>query len=163
MLARDDLGFLAAPLAERMLQVDGHPAFHLADSEDQRLCLTAGDIRQVQLAKGAIQAGVQILLREMGVRYGDIEQVFLAGSFGQKLRVPNLQRLGLLAEIEPSKIQAIGNSALAGAQLTLVCQSHLARMEALRAQIEYVELSAYAGFMDAYADALPFPASEPSR
>jgi len=156
LLPRDNIGPLAAPVAERLLQVNGQPAFYLADSAGQRLALTARDIRQVQLAKGAIQAGVRILMREMGVRYEDIEQVFLAGSFGQKLRAANLQRLGLLAEIESSKIQPIGNSALAGAQLALVSRDDLARMDELQGQIEYIELSAYPGFTDAYTDALPF-------
>ena len=86
--------------------------------------------------------------------------VFLAGSFGQKLQVSNLQRLGLLAKIDPAKIHGIGNSALAGAQLMLLSKAHRERMEELRGQIEYVELSAYDGFADAYADALPFPTGE---
>ncbi len=160
MLKREDIAQLPAHLADRLTQVNGQPAFYLADSQGEPLHLTAGDIRQVQLAKGALQAGVKILLQEMDITFQDIEQVFLAGSFGQKLQVPNLQRLGLLAEIDPAKIRGIGNSALAGAQLMLLSKAHRRRMEELRGQIEYVELSAYEGFADAYSDALPFPTGE---
>jgi len=157
MLNRAQLAGLAA---ERLQDVDGKPAFLLAESEYGPLHLTAGDVRQVQLAKGALEAGTIILMKEMGVRPEDIEQVFLAGAFGQKIQPANLKRIGLLTEIPTSKIRAVGNSALAGAQLMLLSREHLQRMEQLRRQIHYIELSGYPGFMEIFAESMAFPASE---
>lgn len=148
---------LPAPIAARLRTLQGQAACYLAGSEKAPLCLTARDVRQVQLAKGAIQAGVAILAREMGVAVEDIDQIYLAGSFGQKLCVPNLQRLGLLRECDPARIKAVGNSALAGAQLMLLSREYNRRLEQLHHTIRYVELSSHPAFTDMFTEAMVFP------
>jgi uncharacterized 2Fe-2S/4Fe-4S cluster protein (DUF4445 family) len=148
---------LPASVAGRLRTLQGQAACYLAGTEKAPLCLTARDIRQVQLAKGAIQAGVAILAREMGVAVEAIDQIYLAGSFGQKLCVRNLQRLGLLRECDPARIKPVGNSALAGAQLMLLSREYNRRLEQLHHTIRYVELSSHPAFTDVFTEAMIFP------
>lgn len=157
MRGPSEIDGLPTSVAARIRSIQGQAAFYLAGSEKAPLCLTARDIRQVQLAKGAIQAGVAILAEEMGVAVEAIDRIYLAGSFGQKLCVPNLQRLGLLQRCDPARIQAVGNSALAGAQLMLLSREYNRRLEQLHHTIRYVELSSHPVFTEAFTEAMLFP------
>ena len=73
------------------------------------------DIREVQLAKAAIRAGIEILVKEFGVDLDQIDQVYLAGGFGQKINVDKAVGIGMIPEELAGKIVAVGNSSLAGA------------------------------------------------
>jgi len=83
----------------------------------EKVFLTQEDIRAFQLAKGAIQAGVRVLAKSLGVRSEDIQQVLLAGGFGSFLDPDKACRVGLLPEEFRGKTLAIGNAALAGAKI----------------------------------------------
>jgi len=80
--------------------------------------LTQQDIREFQLAKAAIAAGVQILLNQLEISYDDIDKVFIAGGFGNFLNIKNVIRTGLI-ECEEDKIVKFGNTALIGAKMFL--------------------------------------------
>ena len=80
--------------------------------------LTQGDIRELQVAKAAIAAGVQILAKDLGATIGDITRIYLAGAFGNYIDRSNAFRIGLLP-VPPEKIQPAGNTALLGAKLAL--------------------------------------------
>jgi uncharacterized 2Fe-2S/4Fe-4S cluster protein (DUF4445 family) len=80
--------------------------------------LTQGDIRELQVAKAAIAAGVQILAKDLGATVGDISKIYLAGAFGNYIDRSNAFRIGLLP-FPPEKIQPAGNTALLGAKLAL--------------------------------------------
>jgi uncharacterized 2Fe-2S/4Fe-4S cluster protein (DUF4445 family) len=83
-----------------------------------QLELTQGDVREVQLAKGAIAAGIQLLLKHAGAAHDDVARVYLAGAFGNYINRENARRLGLL-EFPLDRIHAAGNTALFGAKLAL--------------------------------------------
>lgn len=76
------------------------------------------DIREFQLAKAAIAAGIQILLNQLKISYSEVDKVFIAGGFGNFLNVENVIRTGML-ECEPYKIVKLGNTALIGAKMFL--------------------------------------------
>ena len=80
--------------------------------------LTQGDIRELQVAKAAIAAGVQILAKDLGATIADISKIYLAGAFGNYIDRSNAFRIGLLP-VPPEKIQPAGNTALLGAKLAL--------------------------------------------
>ncbi len=94
--------------------------FHLTE----RVYLTQEDIRQVQLAKGAICAGIALLAKQLGVEIEEIQKVWLAGAFGSFLNPESACRIGLLPEGLMQKIEAIGNAALSGAKM-LACDGKL--------------------------------------
>src|SRR4030042_574212 len=106
------------PLAihSRIMQQDGQPAFRLAD----KVVLTQKDIREVQLAKAAIRAGIRLLQKKLGIKDDDIKQVLLAGAFGNYIRRESALRIGLLPNLPLERIRFIGNAAASGAQSLLV-------------------------------------------
>ena len=119
------------------------------------LQLTQQDIRQVQLAKGAIAGGLRVLLRRMGARADDVTALYLAGAFGNYINVAAARRIGLL-EFDDDVIRPAGNTSLLGARRTLFSDEDYGD---LRARIEHVPLAADADFQDEYVGAMGFSAS----
>ncbi len=122
--------------------------------------LNQGDVRSLQLAKGAIAAGIDILCRKAGVRYEEIERLYLAGGFGSTLLPESALDIGLLPAEFAGKIEVAGNSALAGTIFLASRPEAAVEMAALRERITVVELAAEPGFQDAFADAMLFPEFE---
>lgn len=115
------------------------------------------DIRELQLAKGAIAAGIRILLQEWGAEPNEVAQVFLAGAFGNYLNQANARRIGLL-EFAPEKIVSAGNSALLGAKLALfrLPDQDISYPDILR-KVHHISLNEAPGFQDTYAEKMAFP------
>ena len=146
-----------------LTETDGEPALILADragNGDGPLVLTQSDIRQVQLAKGAIAAGVHVLLAEAGITADDLSAIYLAGGFGSYVRPGAALRVGLLPGVPEDRVHAIGNAAGAGAARMLVDRE--CACEALRIvdSCRYVELSGSSRFQDHYMEQMMFPSRE---
>ena len=118
--------------------------------------LTQEDIRQFQLAKGAIYAGISLLCAHIGVKTTDIARVYLAGAFGSFLSPQSACRVGLLPPELEEKITAIGNAAGSGAVLLARQENALARSEQVARQIEYLDLSTHKDFPKAFARGMTF-------
>ncbi|HPZ09454.1 MAG TPA: ASKHA domain-containing protein [Candidatus Eremiobacteraeota bacterium] len=114
------------------------------------------DIREVQLAKGAIRAGIEILLKEFGVTTKDIKEVYLAGAFGSFLRKESVKAIGLIPPVKLSKIKSVGNSAGAGVKLCLLNQSELKHIQKIAERVDYLELSYRADFNDEFIKQMKF-------
>ncbi len=123
---------------------------------DRPVVLTQGDVRQLQLAKGAVRAACELLLRTAGVAPAELEEVLLAGAFGNYLDPGSVLALGLVPPVAPHRLRSIGNAAGTGAKLALLERS--AREEAARLgqAVEYLELSLHPGFQDAFMEAMAF-------
>jgi uncharacterized 2Fe-2S/4Fe-4S cluster protein (DUF4445 family) len=121
------------------------------------ILLTQGDIRQVQLAKGAIRAGIEVLKKELGVDDSDIDAILLAGGFGNFIRRRNALRIGLLPPVEHERIHFIGNAALVGAKMVLACTDYRAQADAVSRETEYLELGGLPEFQHHFAEAMLFP------
>ena len=148
-------------LAGRVIRTDSETALVLAtDGETgigHPILLTQKDIREVQLAKGAIAAGTRILLDLWGAQASDVEEVYLAGAFGNRVRPERALAIGLLPDLAIGKVRFVGNAAGAGARMLLV-NRHLRRVaEDVARGIEHVELSQQADFQSRFADAMFFP------
>jgi uncharacterized 2Fe-2S/4Fe-4S cluster protein (DUF4445 family) len=112
--------------------------------------ITQGDIRELQLAKGAIAAGLRLLSRELGTSPG---RLWLAGAFGNSIHVPAARGIGLLPE--DIEITPVGNSALRGTRaLLLQPATRSQRLERLLSLCRHVELASLPGFADDYAEAM---------
>jgi uncharacterized 2Fe-2S/4Fe-4S cluster protein (DUF4445 family) len=114
--------------------------------------LVQQDIRELQLAKAAMAAGVDILLRRWGATRDDVDRVYLAGAFGNYLNRGSAQRIGLLS-FPPEKVDPAGNTALLGAKLALFDDGDFS---GLRSMVEHVPLGADREFQDRYIDAMVF-------
>jgi uncharacterized 2Fe-2S/4Fe-4S cluster protein (DUF4445 family) len=119
--------------------------------------VTQADIRELQLAKGAIAAGLRILVQQWGARMDDLSQVYLAGAFGNYINRSSARRIGLL-DFPPEKLMAAGNTALLGARMALFesAPANLSFPE-VRRRIAYVPLNEDGQFQSLYAEAMKFP------
>lgn len=146
----------------RVVAHNGQPAFLVAAEAEaatgRPIILTQRDLRQLQLASGAIRAGIVLLLRRAGYEPCDLKQVFIAGGFGNYIRRRNAQRMGLLPpEIDPQRISYEGNTSLAGARLVAVSAQARRLAETLARRTEHVDLATDHNFQWTFADAMLFP------
>jgi len=114
------------------------------------------DIRQIQLAKGAIAAGITLLLEEAALPLEAIQEAVIAGAFGYHINPESLREIGLLPKGFKGKIHFVGNSSAEGARLALINKGVMAHMNQLRHQIEVLELSTNPRFQDYFVKALGF-------
>jgi uncharacterized 2Fe-2S/4Fe-4S cluster protein (DUF4445 family) len=118
--------------------------------------ITQKDVRQVQLAKAAIAAGIKILLNEARCPYGDVGVIYIAGSFGYHLNEASIKTVGLIDPAYGGEIVFIGNSSLEGAKMALMDNKALEIMEELRSVARNIELSENPRFQDAFMKELGF-------
>jgi uncharacterized 2Fe-2S/4Fe-4S cluster protein (DUF4445 family) len=121
------------------------------------IVLTQDDVRQVQLAKGAIAAGVAILQHVAGVGTERVAELMLAGGFGNYISIRSALRIGLIPPLPPERIRYVGNAASLGAQLCLVSEPERARAARIARSIEHVSLAAHPAFQDVFVDSMNFP------
>jgi uncharacterized 2Fe-2S/4Fe-4S cluster protein (DUF4445 family) len=121
------------------------------------IVLTQDDVRQVQLAKGAIAAGVAVLQRVAGVGSEHVAELMLAGGFGNYISIRSALRIGLIPPLPAQRIRYVGNAASLGAQLCLVSEPERARAERIARSIEHVSLAAHPDFQDVFVDSMNFP------
>jgi uncharacterized 2Fe-2S/4Fe-4S cluster protein (DUF4445 family) len=120
--------------------------------------LTQHDIRELQLAKAAVAAGIRILLEQFGAAAGDLSRVYLAGAFGNYVNPASARRIGLV-DFRDDQIEAAGNTALLGAKLALFAGGGEAfRFDGLRKRVEHVPLGSDPRFQEAFVVNTAFPA-----
>jgi uncharacterized 2Fe-2S/4Fe-4S cluster protein (DUF4445 family) len=116
------------------------------------------DIREMQLAKGAIAAGLRILLRQWGAKPEDLTRIFLAGAFGNYINIESARRIGLL-EAPAEKIRPAGNTALLGAKLALFnLTKDGADYSDLLRKVRHVNLNEDPQFHEVFVECMTFPA-----
>jgi uncharacterized 2Fe-2S/4Fe-4S cluster protein (DUF4445 family) len=126
--------------------------YHLTDD----VFLTQRDVRQVQLAKGAVLSGILTLMKEAGHSVGDLEEIVIAGSFGYHLNEDSLRRIGLLPQDFRGKVSFVGNSCLSGASMALLNREVLRNMSNIAGCIKVVELGSHPSFRSNFISSLQF-------
>jgi uncharacterized 2Fe-2S/4Fe-4S cluster protein (DUF4445 family) len=121
------------------------------------IVLTQDDVRQVQLAKGAIASGITMLLHVAAVPLERVEELLLAGGFGNYLSILSAIRIGLIPALPFGRVRYVGNAASLGAQLCLLSEAERARAETIASRIEHVSLAAHPDFEQIFVDAMNFP------
>ena len=157
MMSADEVD-LPAGLKECLKENDEYKRyFVLRRSNGREVVITQKDIRQVQLAKGAIQAGVRILMNVLGIELDDISEVLMAGAFGNYIRGENAIRLGLIPDFPLEKVNFIGNAAAVGAKMALMSREARENARRISENTEYVELAMDANFQNEFMEAMTFP------
>ena len=128
-------------------------------TKDRAVWLTQKDIRELQKAKGAIRAAVEILLEKLGLAPTDLKRVILTGSFGGQLDISSTLALGMLPSISPERVENIPNGAGFGAAQFL-SDSGFARAEKLSKSAEQIDLDQAAEFHEIFVESLHFIAPE---
>ena len=127
---------------------------------EREIVLTQDDVRQVQLAKGAIASGVRMLQHVAGIRDEQVAELMLAGGFGNYLSIQSAVRIGLIPPLPVERIRYVGNAASLGAQLCLVSEAERERAERIARSIEHISLAAHPDFQDIFVEAMNFPREE---
>jgi uncharacterized 2Fe-2S/4Fe-4S cluster protein (DUF4445 family)/predicted metal-binding protein len=149
-----------APHLHKYLTAAGQPA-RLLLTGDGTVYLTQADVHQLQLAKGAVAAGVDVVLRELGLEASQISRVWLAGGFGARVNPRSLARIGMIPEEFAQVAAGVGNSALAGAvEACFPSRGTRERLESLARSCRYLELSVDARFTGAFMERITFPVPE---
>jgi uncharacterized 2Fe-2S/4Fe-4S cluster protein (DUF4445 family) len=151
-------------IRERLINHDTHRAsFVIVDGPETAtglpILLTQKDIRETQLAKGAILAGYEILKETLGVEDKDIKEVLLAGAFGNYIRRENAKIIGLLPDLPLRKIRFIGNAAGSGAKMVLVKNELREQASRISSDTEYIELAVNINFQKTFTEAMFFPSA----
>ncbi|MDR1397717.1 MAG: ASKHA domain-containing protein [Desulfarculales bacterium] len=119
--------------------------------------VTEADIQNLLRAKGAMYAAYATLLGTVGLRFSDVEQIILAGSFGNSLNLEHAVTIGLLPELPVEKFRYVGNSSLSGARLAALSTGRICAAERVKAGITSLELAEQPLYMANYTAALFFP------
>ena len=135
-------------------------AFVLVPGKDtgtgEDVLVTRGDIREIQLAKAAIRAGVNALLRASHTREDEIDHFVVAGAFGTYLYLDSAVQIGMFPRLPRDRYHQIGNAAGAGAQEMLVSLPSRVEAESILDRMSYIELTTDPGFMESYVDSMGF-------
>lgn len=145
------------PLVDRQ---EGEPGVILtpaqASGHGRDVRITRKDVHEIQLAKGAIRAGTELLLREAGLTAIDLERIVVAGAFGTYLDIPSAIRVGMLPDIAVERYRQIGNAAGVGARQMLISTERRTLAEAISSRMEYVELTTHPGFTPEFIQQMYF-------
>lgn len=140
-----------------MIGTDGVRREFILTDTPKRIQITQQDVRQVQLAKGAILSGFLALLNEAGIGMEELDKVLIAGQFGAHLPVDSLTGTGILPREVTDKIVYVGNTSKTGAYMALMSGRVKREMEELAHYMDYMELGAVKGYERLFADCLIFP------
>lgn len=149
-------GRVSDTLVNRLVEVNGVRAF-LLSAPEEGIVLTQPDIRALQFAKGAIAAGVAVLMDYLGVTAKDLDEVLLAGSFGSYINPASARAIGLVPWVPVERIVAVGNAAGEGAKIALLSFREREAANRIPEFVEYVELSGRPEFNEVFTEALSFP------
>lgn len=123
----------------------------------EKIVITQGDIRQVQLAKGAILSGFIALLNKSEITMENLDKVVIAGQFGAHLPADSLIMTGILPNEVKNKLEYIGNSSKVGAYMALMSKNVKKEMEKLAEKMDYMELSSIEDYERLFSNCLIFP------
>lgn len=150
-------------IIQRTGRLGDHPLVEKADGKKRvvldranGIVLTQNDIRQVQLAKGAILSGIQTMMRFADIGPCDIDEVLVAGQFGAHLKVESLVGSGIIPEELGPAVRYVGNTSKSGAVLCLLSQAERQKADHIAGRIEYIELSALEGYEKVFVQAMQF-------
>lgn len=130
----------------------GQPAIRLIDG----IYLSQKDIREVQLAKGAVAAGIDLLAAELGIQLKDLKRVMIAGAFGNYMDPHSACRIGMIPMELQERIEMIGNAAGEGSIIATLNHNEFLHAQTIREQTQFLELASSPDFQDTFVDNLMF-------
>ncbi len=161
-------GLVCSGVVDTSGRMSAHPLVRKGEAGPLEYVLTTGpngeivftqhDVRNLQLAKGAIATGWALLLESLGIDVDDLHRVYVAGAFGNYLDLANAQAIDLLPPVPRDRVVFVGNAAGVGAQMALIDVRARRRMARLRARISFLELATDKDFQAAFAERLGFRA-----
>ncbi|MCX7625188.1 MAG: ASKHA domain-containing protein [Candidatus Sumerlaeaceae bacterium] len=158
--SRDEAQLATTPcrMLSRLVKLEsGESAFTISPLDAQQpVYLTAGDIRQLQLAKAAIRAAIEILCEEAALCADQLQAIYITGQFGTYVKKSALLRLNILPPVKPGKVQIIPNAAGWGARLLMIDYDCWRRALSLLEKVEHLDLAHHPHYADNFAEATRF-------
>lgn len=151
------------PAFAHLLQEDERGRYFLIDNTPPYVKLYQSDLRQIQLAKGAIRSGVEALLNHQKIAPETISEVLIAGQFGTHIKESSLIGSGMLPSVFQQKVTYIGNSAKRGAEICLLSEASKEGIVDLSRRTQYIELSLLEGYDRLFVNCLNFDENEVSQ
>ena len=150
-------GVIDGSLADRTDRVvkDGRTFSYILHRGDSAISVTQNDIRQIQLAKAALYAGIKLLMDRMGI--ASVDRIRLAGAFGSHIDVKLAMVLGLLPDCPLPQVASVGNAAGTGARIALLNNESREEIESVVRQIEKIETAVEARFQEYFVNAMAIP------
>jgi uncharacterized 2Fe-2S/4Fe-4S cluster protein (DUF4445 family) len=143
----------------RLRTSDGKPEFVIAWKEEtsigKDITITQQDVRNVQLAKGALYTGAKLMMKKLGIER--LDKVILAGAFGSYIDPEEAMILGMFPDCDLKKIYAVGNAAGDGARIALLNRDKRVEADAIAKKVEYMELTVEGDFQKEFMEAMQFP------
>jgi len=138
----------------RVRQGDRGPEFVVvteSESDGREITFSRADVSEIQLAKGAMRAGIEVLLERAGVTEADLDEVIIAGAFGTYLDVQSGIEIGMFPRLDHHRFRQVGNAAGAGARMALLSVDQRQAAVRIARHVEYVELTAESDFSSRFA------------
>ena len=156
-----------APAWFRHAGEDGRAQFVLVGAKEsgngRDIVLTEADVENLIRTKGAIYAAADSLVQSIGLSFADIQKVYIAGAFGNRLNVAHCIAIGLLPDLPVERIKFIGNSSVAGAKLVMLSRRMFDEVGRIRDRITYLELMVDPAYMEQFTSACFLPHTDLSR
>lgn len=148
---------ISSDLTRRITDTKQGLAFILSYSDQgDNILLTQQDVREVQLAKGAILAGILTLMKTLHMTVHDIDSILLAGAFGNYIQKESALHISLLPQVDIHKIISVGNAAGAGSSMALLSDKERRHASEIAARTQHIELSMNMDFQEYYMSAMTF-------
>lgn len=151
---------LSPKLRERIVEGENGYEFIIAYQCDgisnKPITVTQRDIRELQLAKGAISAGIEVLKDELGIEDVDISEVLLAGAFGNYIKRESAAAIGLIPSVPLERVRSVGNAAGVGSKMALLSLQQRQRARMVARSVKYVELSSLSKFQEKFMMSMYF-------
>jgi uncharacterized 2Fe-2S/4Fe-4S cluster protein (DUF4445 family) len=146
---------------------DGRPAFVVVSGQEsgagRDVVIRETDVENLIRTKASIYAAADSLVRSVGASFDDIQKVYIAGAFGNRLEVKSCTTIGLLPDLPGNRFQFIGNSSVAGAKLVMLSRQMLEEAHAVRDRVSYRELMVDPSYMEKFTSACFLPHTDLSR
>jgi uncharacterized 2Fe-2S/4Fe-4S cluster protein (DUF4445 family) len=134
----------------------GEDRIVISSQGDNGIYLAESDVNELAQAKGANVAGLRVAFNEYGSRFDDLDSFYLAGGFGRHLSVESSKRIGLIPDINDSKIRQVGNAAIEGACIALLSRAKRAELERLVKSVVHCRLETDPNFFDYFVEGCQF-------
>ena len=150
-----------APERFRISEEDDQPEFVLVSAAEsgsgRDVVIGQSDVENLIRTKGAIYAAADFLMQSVGLAFTDLEKVYIAGGFGNRLDVPSCVTIGLLPDVPAERFEFIGNSSAAGAKLVMLNRRMFDMVHEIRDRVTYQELMVDPDYMERFTSACFLP------
>jgi len=150
-------GAQAGPWQGRFGEGPDGRQFRLAGGNGREIAITQADINNLVRSKAGVFAAAQVLMNSTQTARGDIDTIYVAGGFGNFMNLRQAVAIGMLPDVEPSRLKYVGNTSIAGAKTVLMSRRAMVAAEKIASSMTYIDLMSHPGYMDEFVKACFIP------